>query len=56
MCVYIRGLSPCTTHGFHIHAGNDTTTDGKFRDSGFEFTSFTLFGVWILAEKFHSDD
>ncbi|XP_078343505.1 superoxide dismutase [Cu-Zn]-like isoform X2 [Oculina patagonica] len=28
MCVYIWGLSPCTTHGFHIHEGNDTTTDG----------------------------
>lgn len=26
--VYISGLPPCTTHGFHIHEGNDTITDG----------------------------
>ncbi|XP_020600503.1 superoxide dismutase [Cu-Zn], chloroplastic-like isoform X2 [Orbicella faveolata] len=28
MSVYISGLPPCSTHGFHIHEGNDTVTDG----------------------------
>ena len=35
MYVYISGLPPCSTHGFHIHEGNDTITDGKL--SGFLF-------------------
>ena len=40
MSVYISGLPPCSTHGFHIHEGNDTITDGKV--SGFLFKKVNM--------------